>query len=183
MKILHITGYKPMELNIFSENDKRIQIIKKALEKRITSFIEEGLEWVVISGQMGVELWTGEVVLDLKKDYDINLGVFPPFEDQESRWPENLQHKYQELQFIADHFRTIYEGGYRGPFQFKARDKWIVSKCDGSLILMDDEHPGSTVYFHKVAEEASNYPIHYITPFDLDDIVEEMRMTDDGFDL
>lgn len=59
MKILTVTGYKPMELNIFKEGDPRIAFIKAAIEKRLIYFIEEGLEWVLISGQMGVELWTG----------------------------------------------------------------------------------------------------------------------------
>ncbi len=96
MKILVVTGCKPMELNIFSEEDSRIEFVKKAIEKRLIGFIEEGLEWVLISGQMGVEIWTAEVVLDLKETYDIHIGVIPPFENQESRWPEPLQHKYQE---------------------------------------------------------------------------------------
>src|SRR5690625_5642377 len=85
MKILTVTGCKHMELSIFSEEDPRIEFIKKAIEKRLISFIEEGLEWVLISGQMGVEMWTAEVVLDLKETYDIQVGVIPPFENQESR--------------------------------------------------------------------------------------------------
>lgn len=176
MKILTVTGYKPMELNIFNESDERIKFIKYVLKQRLTSFIEDGLEWVLISGQMGVEMWTAEVVLDLKETYDIQLGVFPPFENLASRWPEPLQLKYEELQITADFFKPLYQGDYRGPFQFKAKDKWFVEKSDGSLILMDQEYPGSTIYYHSVAEEDDNHPIYYITPLDLDDAVEAMRM-------
>ena len=97
MKILTVSGYKPMELNIFKEDDPRITFIKAAIEKRLIGFIEEGLEWVLISGQMGVELWTADLVLELKEMYDINIGVFPPFENQDNRWPDSIKEKYQEL--------------------------------------------------------------------------------------
>lgn len=176
MKILTVTGYKPMELNIFNESDERIKFIKYALKKRLVGFIEEGLEWVLIAGQMGIEIWTAEVVLELKETHEIQLGVFPPFENQANRWPEDLQHKYEELSFTADFFQPIYKGDYKGPYQFKAKDKWFVEKSDASLILMDEEYPGSTRYYHSAAVEAVEHPIYYITPFDLEDVVEEMRM-------
>ncbi|GAB3061809.1 SLOG family protein [Virgibacillus ainsalahensis] len=182
MRILTVTGYKPMELNIFKEDDPRISFIKAAMEKRLRGFIEEGLEWVLISGQMGVELWTAEVVLDLKEEYDINIAIFPPFENQESRWPEALQEKYQEIISVVDFYKPIYQGDYKGAFQFKAKDMWLVDKSDGCLMLMDEEFQGSTRFFHRVAKDAAeDYPIFVITPADLDDVVEEMRMADPDY--
>jgi len=156
MKILTVTGCKPMELSIFSEEDPRIEFVKKAIEKRLIGFIEEGLEWVLISGQMGVEIWTAEVVLDLKEKYDINIGIIPQFENQEIRWPEPLQHKYQELMFTADFFQPIYNGDYKGPYQFRARDMWLVDKSDGAIMLMDEEYPGSAGYFHEAAKSVED---------------------------
>lgn len=182
MKVLAVSGYKPMELNIYSENDERISIIKKAIEKRLIGFIEEGLEWVIISGQLGVELWTADVVLDLKEMYDIHLAVFPPFENQAKRWPEHLQEKYEELTFTADFFKPLYQGDYRGPFQFKAKNRWFVEKSDGCLLLLDEEYPGSNKYFYDVAKSSGkNYPIYTITPYDLNDVIEEMRMSDPDY--
>lgn len=166
-----------MELSIFKENDQRIEFIKAAIEKRLIGFIEEGLEWVIISGQMGVELWAAEVVMDLKERYNINLGIFPPFENQENRWPEHLQEKYQELTLVADFYKPIYQGDYKGAFQFKAKNMWLADKSDGCLLLMDDEFPGSNRFFHQAAKEVKkDYPIYVITPADLDDVVEELRM-------
>lgn len=181
MKVLTVTGCKPMELSIFTEEDPRIEFIKRAIEKRLISFIEEGLEWVLVSGQMGVEIWTAEVVLDLKETYDIQVGVIPPFENQEARWPESLQHKYQELMFTADFFQPIYNEGYKGPYQFRARDMWLIDKSDGALLLMDEEHPGSVGYFHETAKGTEDYPIYLITPFDIEEVVEEIRMMDPDY--
>lgn len=168
-----------MELNIFNESDERIKFIKYALKQRLTGFIEEGLEWVIVSGQMGVEMWAAEVVFELKETYDVQLGVFPAFENQASRWLEPLQHKYELMVQQADFCKPLYKGDYRGPFQFKEKDKWFVEKSDASLILMDQEFPGSTVYYHSVAEEAEDHPIYYITPLDLQDAVDMLGMMDD----
>ncbi|NUJ32971.1 DUF1273 family protein, partial [Pseudoalteromonas sp. 2103] len=130
MKSLVVSGYKSTELGIFKENDPRVAFIKAAIEKRLTSFIEQGLEWVIITGQLGVEMWTAEVVLDLKENHDINSALVPPFENQEKRWPDPLKEKYQELTFIVDFFQPLYKGDYKGPYQFQAKNKWLVEKSD-----------------------------------------------------
>jgi len=182
MKVLTVSGYKPMELNIFKENDPRITIIKAAFEKRLIGFIEEGLEWVLISGQMGVELWIAELVLDLKETYDVNIGIFPPFENQDNRWPDHIKEKYQELIMVADFYKPLYTGDYKGPYQFKAKNMWFVDKSDGCLLLMDEEFPGSNKYLYEAAKASEkDYPIFTITPADLDDIVEELRMQDPSY--
>lgn len=181
MKVLYVTGYKSMEMGIFKENDPKIQFIKAAIEKNIREFLEEGLEWVIVSGQMGVELWTAEIILDLKEEFDINLGVFPPFENQDKRWPEVLQEKYQEIIMVADFYKPLYIGDYKGPYQFRAKNLWFAEKSDASLLLMDEEYPGSVRYFHEAAKQDEDYPIHLITPMDLDEIVEEIRMNDPDY--
>lgn len=181
MKKITVTGLKPMELSIFGEDDKRIEFIKTALKKRLIGLIEEGLEWVMISGQMGVEIWTAEVVLDLKEEYDIQIAMLPPFENMQSRWPEPLQMKYEELEFSVDFYQPIYNGDYKGPFQFKARDQFLIEKTDGCLMLLDEDYPGSAGYFLEAAKKEDNYPIYYITPSDLDDVIEEIRMTDPDY--
>ncbi|RYG72032.1 DUF1273 domain-containing protein [Lentibacillus lipolyticus] len=182
MKVLTVTGYKPMELNIFNPDDERISYIKAAIEKRLIGFIEEGLEWVLISGKMGVELWAGEVVMNLREQYDIKLAVIPPFENQHERWPEHIQQVYEEMMAIADFFRPLYKGGYSGPYQYQASNKWLMDKSDGCLLLLDEEYPGSNRYFYQEAKAYDgDYPVYLITPSDLEDTVEEVRMMDPGY--
>lgn len=179
MNILYITGYQPKELNIFGSNDKKIEIIKYALQKRLVAFLEEGLEWVMISGQLGVELYAAEVAMELKESYDIKLAVIPPFENHQSRWPEPLQEYYHFIIEQADFFQTIYQGEYKGPYQFKARDNWILEKSDACLMIVDEENEGSNRFFLKEAArystKTSHYPIYKITPLDLEDAVQELE--------
>ena len=181
MKTIVVSGYKSTELGIFKENDPRVAFIKAAIEKRLISFIEEGLEWVIITGQLGVEMWTAEVVLDLKDNYDINIAMIPPFENQENRWPDPLKEKYQELTFIVDFFQPLYKGEYKGPYQFQAKNKWLVDKSDGCLLLMDEDNQGSNKYLYDIAKVKEGYQVYLITPIDLEDIVEEIRMNDPDY--
>lgn len=181
MKRVTVTGYKPAELNIFSENNDKVEIIKYAIRKRLTAFIENGLEWVLVSGQRGVELWTAEVVMDLKDIYDINIAIFPPFEGHNSRWPEQAKNDYQALIRAADFYKPLYTGDYKGPFQFRAKNKWLIEKSDGCLMLYDTDYPGSGRFFYNEAKQMENYPVHFITPQDLDDIAEEIRMNDSNY--
>ncbi|WP_338048359.1 DUF1273 domain-containing protein [Paraliobacillus sediminis] len=176
IKRLTITGYKSFEINIFKIDDQKVVFIKKAIEKRLISLIEEGLEWVIVSGQMGVELWAAEVVMDLQDTYDVKLAIIPPFDNQESRWPEPYKEAYQQAIMQADFFELLYQSDYKGPHQFKAKNKWLLEKSQASLILVDEENPGSVKFFLEEAKKRNNqtdYAIYYITPFDLDDIVQE----------
>ncbi|SDI98912.1 SLOG family protein [Salimicrobium halophilum] len=179
-KRMAVTGYKSHELGIFSDNDQRVSYIKEAIRKRILAFIEEGGEWILLSCQPGVEFWTAEVVLEMKQEYDISLAVLPPFEGVEERWPENVQMAYQEILSEADFFKTIYKGGYQGPFQFKAKDRFIIDHTDKALVLYDEETPGTPKFFLEIARLADGYEVEWITPEDLQDVVEELEWTDPG---
>ncbi|MFC0523201.1 SLOG family protein [Pontibacillus salicampi] len=184
MKVLMVTGYKPMELGIFKIDDPNIEYVKETIKRRLIPLIEEGLEWILISGQMGVELWTGEIVLELKEEYPIKLGVFPPFLHQEKRWPEPQQEQYQMLVETADFYQSLYQKEYEGAYQFKAKDQWFLDKTDGCLILYDEETGGTPGYYlekAKTYQEHNAYTILTITPFDIEETVEEMRMEDPNY--
>ncbi|MBN9653034.1 DUF1273 domain-containing protein [Halobacillus sp. GSS1] len=184
MKTIVVTGYKPMEMGIFKNNDPKVDFVKETIKKRLLSYIEEGLQWVLVSGQMGVELWTAEVVLDLKEEYEVKLGVLPPFENQEERWPEDLKLVYEEITMIADFYQPIYNKGYEGPYQFRAKDQFLIDHSEGCLVLFDEDTEGSPQYFLRLAKKAQDqgsYEIVYITPLDLEETVEELRMADPDF--
>lgn len=184
MKTIVVTGYKPIEMGIFKSNDPKIEFVKEAFKRRIITMIDEGLEWVLVSGQMGVELWISEVVLDLKEEYSINLGILPPFENQQERWPEDIQLIYEEVTMNADFYKPIYQKKYEGPYQFRAKDQFLVEHSDGCLVLFDEDTKGSPEFFLRAAknhQEKSGYNILYITPLDLEETVEEIRMSDPDY--
>lgn len=56
-KVIYVSGYRSFELGVFKENDPKIQVVKNVLKKELHQLAEEGLEWVLVSGNLGVELW------------------------------------------------------------------------------------------------------------------------------
>ncbi|MDT2047414.1 hypothetical protein CHN50_00135 [Priestia aryabhattai] len=181
MKVLTISGYKPFELGIFNDQHPGISYIKKAIMKRLVPLIEEGLEWVLISGQLGVELWAAEVVFDLQLEYpQLQLGVLTPFLDQEEKWNEANKELYEFILSQADFVDSITKKKYESPNQFRLKNQFLIEKSDGICIVYDEEHEGSPKFMLKVAQdkaEKSDYPIITITSYDLQDIVEEEKFS------
>ena len=66
---LIITGYRNYEIGVFQEKDPKIRVLKKVIRETLIPLIEDGITWIVIGGNLGVELWAGEVVIDLKEEY------------------------------------------------------------------------------------------------------------------
>lgn len=177
MKVVAVTGYKPFEIGVFSNDHPGVEYIKKAIRKRLLSFLEEGLEWVIISGQLGVELWAAEVVFDLQMEYpDLKLGVFTPFLEQEENWNETNKEYYEFILSQADHVDSITKRKYESPEQFRLKTQFFIEKSDALLALYDEEKPGSPQYMVKAAKkktEVENYHHSFILFSDLQDIIEE----------
>lgn len=66
MSNLIISGYRSFELGVFKEDDPKIIVIKKCLKENLINLIENGVEWILVGGQSGVEQWSAEVVNELK---------------------------------------------------------------------------------------------------------------------
>ncbi len=179
MKTIAVSGYKAHELGIFSQDHKGIVYIKKAIEQRLRPLIEEGLEWIVISGQLGVELWAAEVVFSLQEEYPhVQLAILTPFLEQEARWQEGTKAYYESIVSRADFVESITKRPYENPTQLRLKNEFIISRVDGLLLLYDEETLGTPKYYLEVAkkrQEKEEFPILFITPTDLDFIVQEER--------
>lgn len=177
MKVLYVTGYKPFELGIFSNNHEAVKYIKKAIRNRLLPIVEEGLEWVIISGQLGMECWTAEVVFDLCLEYpQLQLGVLLPFLNQEESWNEMNQEYYQSILASADFVEVIFKKPYEGPYQLKMKNQFMVQKSDAMFIFYDSEKEGSPKFAFQEAQKrsaTSDYPILQMNFEDLQQVVEE----------
>jgi uncharacterized phage-like protein YoqJ len=185
IKVVGITGYKPFELGVFNRKHPGITYIKKAIEKQIIRLIDEGLEWIMISGQLGVEQWAAEVVFELQLDYpELKLAVITPFLDQEENWKEDNKETYEFILSQADYTNSITNKKYESPIQFRLKNKFFIDKCDALLIVYDEENVGSPQYIFKdakIAFEKSDIELITINSYDLQTIVEEEQLKNDGF--
>ena len=182
MQTIFISGYRPHELGIFNDKHPGIPIIKKAIENELRILFDEGLEWVVISGQQGVETWAAEVIIELKNEYpNIKYSVITPFLEQEKNWNEQKQQKYHYIVSKADFVTSVTKRPYEAPWQFIEKDKFIIQNTDGILLVYDEDNEGSPKYVKKLAqkyEDQHNYKIIEINAYDLQSIAEEMQRED-----
>ena len=154
MKVLYVTGYKTFELGIFKNDHEAVKYIKKAIKSRLLPIVEEGLEWVIISGALGTELWAAEVVFDLREEYpQLKLGMLLPFLNQEESWNETNREYYQAILAQADFVDAIFKKPYEGPQQLRIKNQYMVQKSDAMLILYDSEKEGSPKYPYLEAQK------------------------------
>jgi len=182
LKRLVITGYKPHELGIFDDKHEGVRFIKKALENRLRTLIDEGLEWVILSGQLGVETWAAEVVIDLQEEFpQLHFAILTPFEDQEKNWNEAKQEKYEFLLSQADFHRSLTNKPYEAPWQFVEKNKFFLRNSDGILLIYDEETEGSPKFIKQEAERCADkneYNILIITADDLRIVAEEEQQNE-----
>ncbi len=172
-----ISGYKPYELGIFKKDHPSVYYIKTAIKKALLPMVEEGLEWVLISGQLGVELWAAEVVFELQLDYpELKLAVITPFLDQEASWKEDNKEWYESVLMQADFVDSVTKKGYEKPWQFRLKNQFFIDKSQGMVLLYDQEKEGSPKFLYELAlqyQKSHDYQIQLINFYDLQLIVEE----------
>lgn len=180
MKRLVITGYKQHEIGVFDEKHPGVAFIKKALENHLIQLIDDGLEWVILSGQLGVETWAAELVIDLKVDFpQLKYAIITPFLDQEKKWNDTKQEKYREICEKADFHTSVTKKPYEGPWQFIEKNKFIIRNSDAMLIVYDEENEGSPKFMKELAQkyaERQDYHIISISADDLQLIAEEEQL-------
>lgn len=173
-----VMGYKASELGIFSLKHPGIDIIKKAIKKQLLALLDEGLEWVIVSGQWGVELWAAEAVLELQEEYpELQLAVITPFIEQDEKWNEPKQEYYRSIVRRANYINSVTKTKYDGPWQFKEKNKFLLRNSDGMILLYDEEMEGSPKFMKeqalRLAGADGGYRIIQITAADLQSIADE----------
>ena len=182
IKRLVVTGYKSHELGIFDDKHAGIPIIKKALESRLTPLLEAGLEWIIMSGQPGVETWAAETAIDLQEDFpDLQIAIITPFEEQDKNWNDAKKQAYEFILAHADYTVSLTKRPYEAPWQFIEKDKFLLRNSDGILIVYDEENDGSPKFMKKMAmsyAEKSDYEVLTISADDLQLIAEDLQRKD-----
>ncbi|MEH7117128.1 DUF1273 domain-containing protein [Neobacillus vireti] len=185
VKVLAISGYKPFELGIFNNNHPSVLYIKAAIKKTLVPMIEEGLEWILISGQLGVELWAAEVVFDLQTEFpELKLAIITPFLEQETNWKEPNKEWYTNILMQADFVDSVTKKVYEKPWQFRLKNQFFLQKSDGLLLMYDHEKQGSPLFLYELAieyQKTHDYSVELITFYDLQLIVEEEQLKRSDF--
>lgn len=171
MSRLWITGYRSYEMGTFGDKDPKILVMKYAIEQLVRQQLENGSEWVLTGGQLGVEQWTIEVVLALKKDWPmLKVAMMLPFEDFGSQWQPNSQSKLQVLKQGVDFVDSVSHATYQGPGQLQNYQAFMLNHTDAALLFYDPEFEGKAKYDYKIIQQHQRKTPYPLTLIDMDQL-------------
>ncbi len=175
---LWVTGYRSYELGIFDNHDKKRDVINYVLRKEITAEIENGVDWIITGGQMGIEQWTIEAANSLKSEYpdEFQVSMMVPFAEFSGHWNENNQAIYNQIKSQVDFFASTSNQPYNSPQQLRNYQEFMINHTDSALLVYDLDNPGKTQYDYNVIKNYADkhpYPYRLITFDDLQSAAEE----------
>lgn len=176
---IYITGYQSYEMGIFNEKDPRVKVIKNVLKNHLITLLEDGLEWVMVSGALGVETWGAQVAFELQQDYpELKVAVIFPFQDFGKQWKEANQLILADLTGRADFFDAVSHKPYENPQQFRNHTQFLLSHTDASLVVYEDEFPGKTRFFIASCEKYQAQNDYQLLKITLDDLENSLEFGD-----
>jgi len=164
-----MSGYRSYELNVFSDQDDKLKVIKYALTSYLTEQIEDGVDWLITGGQLGVEQWCAEVGLELKKTYpELKVAMMLPYAKFGGRWNETNQAKLQALLASVDFHAAVSKQTYENPQQLKNYQEFMITHTDGAALVYDPDNPGKPTYDYDIIQSFNEEHPYPLTIIDFD---------------
>lgn len=174
---LWITGYRSFELGVFNDKDPKVKVIKKVLKEHFEQKFNEGLEWIITGGQLGIEQWALEQALNMKENYpELKVALMYPYKDFGSQWNDEHRAKLKNFEEQVDFCATVSNKQYESPQQLKNFQKFMLEHTDQMTMIYDPEFSGKPDYDYKSAQffaEKHSYPITLISMDDLQNAAME----------
>lgn len=165
-----VVGYKAFDLGIFGDKDQRLKIIKAAIRRDLIYLLENGMKWLVFTGNLGFEVWVLEVAKELQEEYNFQLATILIFENQGENWNELNQAKLANFKDV-DFIKYAYPN-YENPSQFRTYNQFLLESTDGAYLFYDEENETKLKYLYQMMKENEQYHIKKLTFDDLNQMAE-----------
>ena len=165
-----VVGYKAFDLGIFGDKDQRLKIIKAAIRRDLIYPLENGMKWLVFTGNLGFEVWVLEVAKELQEEYNFQLATIFIFENQGENWNEVNQEKLANFKNV-DFIKYAYPS-YENPSQFRTYNQFLLESTDGAYLFYDEENETKLKYLYRMMKENEQYHIKKLTFDDLNEMAE-----------
>ena len=165
-----VVGYNAFDLGIFGDKDQRLEIIKAAIRRDLIYLLENGMKWLVFTGNLGFEVWVLEVAKELQEEYNFQLATIFIFENQGENWNEVNQEKLANFKNV-DFIKFAYPS-YENPSQFRTYNQFLLESKDGAYLFYDEENETKLKYLYRMMKENEQYHIKKLTFDDLNEMAE-----------
>ena len=168
---LWITGYRSYEFPIFNNDDPRVAVIRFALKRAFINAFDDGLEWVITGGQLGVEQWAAMTAVALRDEYpELHVSMMLPYAEFSHRWKEDKQVQLATLQQQVDFHANVSDQPYQSPAQLRDYQRFMLSHTDAALLVYDQEYPGKPKYDYAAIERWQQQHDYPCTLIDMDQL-------------
>ena len=165
-----IMGYSNFDLGLFNEKDIRIKIIKKAIRRDLENLAEEGIKWLVFTGNLGFEAWVLDVANEMKEEYDFNLATIFDFETHGENWNEANQLKLSQFKQV-DFVKYAYPK-YEHMGQLRDYQRFLLENTDLAYFFYDPENETKLKFIDNLMKNQEGYRIKRLTFEDLNELAE-----------
>ena len=165
-----IMGYSNFDLGVFNEKDIRLKIIKKAIRRDLESLAEEGINWLVFTGNLGFESWVFDVANEMKDEYDFSLATIFDFETHGENWNEGNQMKLSRFKQV-DFVKYAYPR-YEHKGQLRDYQQFLLENTNSSYLFYDEENETKLAYFYQKMKNQEDYFIKRLTFDQLNELAE-----------
>lgn len=136
-----ITGHRPTRFKFkYNENYAGCKRLKKRLHDQFILFYEQGVRRFLVGGALGVDMWSGEILLELRKqpEYsDIELVIVLPHPGHDARWDErNKKRMDYMLEQCTEHLTLSTNS--RSESYYK-RNRYLVDHADYLIAVYDND--------------------------------------------
>ena len=142
-KICAITGHRPNRFKWkYNENNNGCKRLKRRLKEQFALLYDQGVRRFYIGGALGVDLWSGELLLELKEqpEYsDIELALALPFAKHDADWDNRSRHRLSVLRQRST--EVVIVGNTENPsaVNYKLRNQYMVDRADCLLAVYDND--------------------------------------------
>ena len=141
-KACTIASHRPTRFKWkYNENNNGCKRLKRRVRDQLIQLYEKGVRRFYIGGDLGVDLWSGELLEELKEqpEYsEIELILVLPFTRHDKDWDNVSRHRLPKLrQHCAE---VIVAGTAENPpaLNYKLRDQYMVEHSDCLLAVYDN---------------------------------------------
>lgn len=141
MKTCAVIGHRPTRFKFkYQENNTGCKRLKKRLHDQFVLLYEQGVRRFMIGGSLGVDIWSGEILLKLKEqpEYsDIELVLALPHPGHDARWDQRSKAR---LAFLLAHCAEHTVVGTKADVEsYYKRNRYMVDHSDYLLAVYDND--------------------------------------------
>lgn len=149
-----IMGHRPTRFKFkYKENFSLCKKIKRSMVEQFQAMYGKGVRRYFIGGTLGVDIWAGELILELKRQpiyKDIELIVVLPFPNHDAQWDMRSR---ERLSYLLKHCsKSVTLGERPAPDSYKRQGYYMVDHSNFLLAVYDN-----TQSRHSNIDQTVNY--------------------------